>query len=97
MQFRVEFDPQAFEDFRNLRAKDRAAVLDVVQALLPVQPERTSRSRIKRLRGEGSPQFRLRVGNHRVYYDVRKDMVYVMRILDKATNQRYLEDMKRES
>jgi mRNA-degrading endonuclease RelE of RelBE toxin-antitoxin system len=44
---------------------------------------KTSRSRIKRLREMGRPQFRLRVGNIRVYYDVLEGTVELIALVPK--------------
>ncbi|MCL4833735.1 MAG: type II toxin-antitoxin system RelE/ParE family toxin [Caldilineaceae bacterium] len=58
----------------------------------------TSRSRIKRLRGIDSPGYRLRVGEHRVYYDVdlAEETVTVLRILTKEQSLRYLNEVADE-
>ena len=69
MERAVVLDPQAVDDLRSLRAYDRRAILDTIQRVLPSNPQRIGRSRIKRLRGLGSPQYRLRVGEFRVFYD----------------------------
>ncbi len=44
----------------------------------------SSKSRIKRLRGLAHPQYRLRVGNIRVFYDVSESVVEVLAIVAKA-------------
>src|SRR3989442_14854383 len=41
-------------------------------------------SRIKRLRGMSQPQYRLRVGEVRVFYDVTREAVQVLAIVTKA-------------
>ncbi len=41
------------------------------------------KSRIKRLRGLQKPQYRLRVADLRVFYDVENEMVIVHGIIDK--------------
>lgn len=51
-----------------------------------------SRSRIKRLRGLLRPQYRLRVGEVRVFYDVADEAVEVLAIVFKAEAARWLED-----
>jgi mRNA interferase RelE/StbE len=43
-----------------------------------------SKSRIKRLRGLSQPQYRLRVGDVRVFYDVTADTVEILAIVSKA-------------
>jgi mRNA interferase RelE/StbE len=54
------------------------------------QPEKTSRSRIKRLRGLSRPQYRLRVGDIRVFYDVA-DGVEILAIVSKPETRAWLE------
>ena len=61
MEFEIVLAPQAVKDLRALRATDRSAVQRAMQEHLRFQPERVSRSRIKRLRGLRRPQYRLRV------------------------------------
>jgi prevent-host-death family protein len=46
-------------------------------------PGKTSRGRIKRLRGLRRPQYRLRVGGVRVFYDVSSTSVGVLAIVAK--------------
>jgi mRNA-degrading endonuclease RelE of RelBE toxin-antitoxin system len=48
------------------------------------EPFRVSKSRIKRLRGLSQPQYRLRVGEVRVFYDVTRETVEVLAIVTKA-------------
>lgn len=43
-----------------------------------------SKSRIRRLRGLSQPQYRLRVGEVRVFYDVTPEVVQVLAIVTKA-------------
>ena len=62
--------PEAVEDLRVLKANVRAAVRIALETHLRHEPRKTSRSRIKRLRGLRRPQYRLRVGEVRVFYDV---------------------------
>ena len=47
------------------------------------EPTRTSRSRIKRLRNLAKPQFRLRLDDLRVFYDVEERAVLILAILPK--------------
>jgi mRNA-degrading endonuclease RelE of RelBE toxin-antitoxin system len=46
-------------------------------------PARESKSHIKRLRGLRQPQYRLRVADIRVYYDIEGDRVNVLGIVPK--------------
>lgn len=47
------------------------------------EPQKVSKSRTKRLRGLSKPQFRLRVGDVRVFYDVSDDAVEILAIVAK--------------
>jgi len=61
-----------------------AAILDSIERHLREEPERASRSSIKRLRGHQESVFRLRVGDYRVFYDVLEDRVEIVQILHKS-------------
>jgi mRNA interferase RelE/StbE len=47
------------------------------------EPKKVSRSRIKRLRGLRKPQYRLRVGEVRIFYDVTETTVEILAIVAK--------------
>ncbi|MGD2179814.1 type II toxin-antitoxin system RelE family toxin [Lusitaniella coriacea] len=70
MRYKIVFSPEAEEDIAILRSSDRAKVLDIIEIHLRHEPEKISKSRIKRLRAMQQPQYRLRVDNLRVFYDV---------------------------
>ena len=48
------------------------------------EPTKASRSRIKRLRGLSRPQYRLRVDEMRVFYDVEQGCVAILAIVMKS-------------
>jgi mRNA-degrading endonuclease RelE of RelBE toxin-antitoxin system len=93
LKYRVTIDPAALADLRSIRAYDRSAILDTVERVLGTTPTQVGKSRIKRLRGLDSPQYRLRVGEFRVFYDVSGEEVYVMRVLAKSAVAEYLREM----
>ena len=62
-----------------------------VERHLRHEPAKTSKSRIKRLRGLSRPQYRLRVDEIRVFYDVTETTVEVLAILEKAEAQAWLD------
>jgi mRNA interferase RelE/StbE len=47
-------------------------------------PDKVSKSRVKRLRGIRRPQYRLRVGEIRVFYDIVEDVVEVLALVHKS-------------
>src|SRR5438309_11101419 len=63
---------------------------DALERHLRHEPTRASKSRIKRLRGLSQPQYRLRVGEARVFYDVTPEIVEVVAIVTKAEAARWL-------
>ena len=70
MEYDIVLAPEAVEDLRILKANVRTAVRKALEIHLRYEPTKTSQSRIKRLRGVRRPQYRLRVGEIRVFYDV---------------------------
>ncbi|NOZ23989.1 MAG: type II toxin-antitoxin system RelE/ParE family toxin [Planctomycetes bacterium] len=60
----------AIGDLDGLRKYDASQIADAMEKHLARQPTRESKSRIKRLRGISNPDYRLRVGDHRVFYNV---------------------------
>ncbi len=90
MRFEIILAPEAAEDFRALKAHLRSAVRSAIETHLRHEPGKTSRSRIKRLRGVDRPQYRLRVDDVRVFYDVSDDTVDILAILDKSEAEEWL-------
>jgi len=77
MPFEIVLAPEAVEDLRGLTANVRATVRTALETHLRDEPKKASRSRIKRLRGLLRPQYRLRVDEVRVFYDVSGTTVEV--------------------
>jgi mRNA interferase RelE/StbE len=90
MSYRITFAPAARDDFKSLPAFHRAVVRDAINTHLLHQPTRQSKSRIKRLRDVRKPQFRLRVGEIRVFYDVHGSEVEVLGIVEKSNAAAWL-------
>ena len=84
MRHEIVLAPEAAQDLKRLKAYVRATVRDAIEAHLQHQPRRTSKSRIKRRRSLSRPQFCLRVGELRVFYDVAERPVEVLAIILKS-------------
>ena len=82
--------PEAIEDLWSLKANVRTEVRRALEDHLRHEPRKVSKSRIKRLRGLSKPQYRLRVGEIRVYYDVTGDTVEVLAIVAKSEAESWL-------
>jgi mRNA interferase RelE/StbE len=92
MAFEIVLAPQAVEALRRLSVPVRRGVETALEVYLTHQPTKLSRSRIKRLRGLSQPQYRLRIGDIRVFYDVPKTQVQVLAIVSKAEAQAWLDE-----
>jgi mRNA interferase RelE/StbE len=84
MPFAIQLTFEAVEDLRVLRANTISDVRSALEIHLRYEPTKTSRSRIKRLRGINHPQYRLRVGDIRIFYDVSDETVVIMAIVEKS-------------
>jgi mRNA interferase RelE/StbE len=90
MPFEIVLAPEAVEDLKRLTANLRATVRAGLETHLRHEPEKASRSRIKRLRGLLCPQYRLRVDEVRVFYDVSGATVEVLAIVPKSEAESWL-------
>jgi mRNA interferase RelE/StbE len=90
MGFDIVLAPEAVEDLKMLKANVRTAVRIALEAHRRHEPRKTSRSRIKRLRGLRRPQYRLRVGEVRVFYDVSGSTVEILAIVTKSEAESWL-------
>jgi mRNA-degrading endonuclease RelE of RelBE toxin-antitoxin system len=85
----IQYTVEAVDDVRALRPFDQRAVLEGIEIHLLHQPKFVSKSRIKLMTQPFWSQYRLRIVDFRVYYDVDDDgrIVNVLRILAKTTDQ----------
>jgi mRNA-degrading endonuclease RelE of RelBE toxin-antitoxin system len=90
MSFAILLAREAVEDFKRLKANVRAEVRAALEAHLRQEPTKVSRSRIKRLRSLRKPQYRLRVGEVRVFYDVTEATVEILAIVTKSEAESWL-------
>jgi len=93
MKYEIILAPEAVQDLKHLKTRDRAEVKDAIERHLRHEPKKVSKSRIKQLRGLSQPQYRLRVGEIRVFYDVMGNRVEVLAIVPKSEAASWLEEM----
>src|SRR3972149_5441501 len=93
MKYEILFAPEAVQDFKRLSTRDRSTVREAIEKHLRYEPQRISKSRIKRLRGISRPQYRLRVGEIRVFYDVVEAKVEILAIMPKPKAAEWLGEM----
>jgi mRNA-degrading endonuclease RelE of RelBE toxin-antitoxin system len=86
MPFTIRLDRVAIDDLRDLRKRDQTTITDQMERYLTHEPNKEQGSRIKALRQPAISQFRLRVSEFRVYYDVADEAeeVRVIRIVKKG-------------
>jgi mRNA interferase RelE/StbE len=90
MLFAIVLAPEAVEDLGRLKTSVRSSMKSAMVTHLRHGPEETSRSRIKRLRGLSRPQYRLRVGDISVFYDVADGVVEVLAVVPKSETTSWL-------
>jgi mRNA interferase RelE/StbE len=91
MKYSIILSPDAVENLRNMRANLRSMVREGIIEHLSYEPEKTSKSRIKRLKGIEKPQYRLRIDDIRIYYDVGEYSVEILAIVSKEMAKEWLE------
>src|SRR5437667_11824189 len=82
----IEYTQQATEDLDALRHFDQKKIIDGIDRHLQYDPTKTSRSRIKLMNQPFWSQYRLRVDDYRVYYDVDEpnQLVTILRVVEKG-------------
>jgi len=81
--FDVVVLPAALRQLRRLRRVDSVTILDAIEKHLRHEPERPTRTAVKRLRGSQDATYQLRAGNFRVFYDVEGQTVSIVAVLHK--------------
>ena len=83
MAYEIRYSNEVVEQLKKLRVFDRTAILDQIGQVLIADPTAVSKSRVKRLREPAPTQYRLRVGEFRVFYDVAEEAVLIIQVLSK--------------
>lgn len=91
--FRITLKPDAIRNLDSLHKFAATMITDRIERHLRFEPARESRSGIKRLRGRQRADYRLRVGDYRVFYRITGDEVLILRVMHKdQTRQFYREE-----
>ena len=94
MRYSVVLSPEAIQDLRRLKPSHRSEVKQAIETHLRHAPRKESKSRIKRLRGIQRPEYRLRVGEVRVFYDVSGSSVEILAIIPKSKAAAWLQSIE---
>ena len=95
MRFEIRVARGAERQLLALSAFHRAAIRVALETHLRHEPARVSKSRIKRMRGLTRPQYRLRVDEFRVFYDIVSQEVRVLAIVSKAEADGWLAEFSK--
>ena len=90
MRFEIRMAQSAERQLLALSAYNRATIRAALEIHLRHEPAKVSKSRIKRMRGLMRPQYRLRVDEFRVFYDIVDQEVQIIAIVTKADAERWL-------
>ena len=94
MRYEIILSPEAVQDLKRLKGLVLASVQDAIARHLRDAPAKVSKSRIKRLRGISHPQYRLRVDEIRVFYDITNSIVEILAIIPKSQANSWLDAME---
>ena len=83
MKYEIILSPDAKNSLQKLKSNLRSTIRDGIIEYLSFEPERVSKRRIKRLKGLEKPQYRLRIDDIRIYYDVKINTVEILAIVTK--------------
>ncbi len=92
MKYQIVLANSARKDYERLDETSRADVREAMEKYLRDESVKTIKTRLKRLKGLKRPQFRLRVGDIRVYYDVNahEQRVEVLGIVNRSRAEPWL-------
>ena len=94
--YEISLKQSAISDMDDLRKYEAAQIANAMEKHLAHEPKKESRSRIRRLRGLTNPDYRLRVGEYRIFYNVddHARRVDILRVMHKHQTQSYYKELK---
>lgn len=95
MAFQVEFTPSAGADLTYFKAADQRAITQAIRVHLSIEAHIETRRR-KRLNANPVAPWELRVGDHRVFYEIEGTTVTILAIGVKQHNDLFIRGRKVE-
>ena len=96
MPFQIAFTPSSEVDLAHFRAVDQRAIVDAIRAYLTTDAGSESRRR-KRMMANPLAPWELRIGDHRVFYEVEGDKaVTILAVGVKEHNELFIRGRKVE-
>jgi len=90
--FKIVFKREAIRQLKKIKRYHARAITDAIESDLGEEPEKATRTSIKRLRRRQQATFRLRVEDYRVFYDVIENRVEIVQILHKSETRLFYEE-----
>ena len=96
MTFAIRFVPSANEDFEYYEVRDQRIILDAIRKFL-VTDANVPGKRRERLRPNVVAPWELRIGNHRVFYEITpENVVRILAVGHKVHNDLFIRGKKAE-
>jgi len=95
MKFEVEFVPSADQDLESSTIREQRIILDGIADFLQVDANVASKRR-KQMRPNPLAPWELRIGDYRVFYEIREGSVRVLAIGHKIHNELFIRGQKVE-
>ena len=93
MKYEVILKPAAVRDLNRIRKYDVVKILNAIERHLVREPRKESKSRIRRLRGKQPADYRLRVGDFRIFYAVEETAIHILRVMRKRETNSYYKEV----
>lgn len=95
MIFEVQLAPSADQDLEVYTVREQRIIFDALAELLAVDANVETKKR-KQLRPNPLAPWELRIGNYRVFYEIREESVRVLAIGHKVHNELFIRGRKIE-
>jgi mRNA interferase RelE/StbE len=88
-EFEISYEKAAVDDLDSLSTYDQRHVLYGIEKHLKLEPIKESKTRIKKMKQPFWCEYRLRVGEFRVYYDVdeQEGSLTIVRVFEKGRSE----------
>jgi mRNA-degrading endonuclease RelE of RelBE toxin-antitoxin system len=95
--YEIVLKKSAIVDLDGLPKHCATQIADAIERHLQYAPTKAGKIRIKRLRGIGNPDYRLRIGDYRAFYTVDEEarQVDVLKVMHKDETHSYYEELTR--
>lgn len=95
MKFEVEFVPSASQDLDSYTARQQRTILDAITEFLETDANVETKRR-KQMRANPLAPWELRIGDYRVFYEIREELVRVLAVGHKVHNELFIRGRKAE-